>query len=142
MPERMDEEDPAPSGGGADWPGTEGKLHVAQETVIPDEVVNPVGEDFNPQDIIEQLMAGAGVPEEEPEPAEVSRYWLDESSFRAVALLTQGPEAAIIVSDGENNIVLFDSVGGSIDGLYALEAIIEEAITSIVEATEGGTSDA
>ena len=86
------------------------------------------------QEFIEQLLQGGY---EQPEQAEVTvtRYWLDGGSFRAIAVLEQEGDVALILSDGDNNIVLFDSVAGDADGLDLLADIVAFAQDSLAETT-------
>ncbi len=80
---------------------------------------------FDPEDYLQQLLG-----EQAPDlpPMSVRRYWLDEASFRAIAVLEQDGNAALVLSDGENQIVLFDSVSQEIDGLYLLAQVVDTAI--------------
>ena len=82
---------------------------------------------FDPEDYLQQLLGEQGTPPDLP-PMGVRRYWLDEASFRAIAVLEQDGNAALVLSDGENQIVLFDSVSQEIDGLYLLAQVVDTAI--------------
>ena len=84
--------------------------------------------DFTDPETLNRLFGAAAVPAEEPEPINVRRYWLDEASFRALAVLEQDGQAALIVNDGEHQVVLFDSVSQDINGLYTLMDAIDTAI--------------
>ena len=84
--------------------------------------------DFDPQDYLQALLGESGTEAPDLPPMSVRRYWLDEASFRAIAVLEQDGNAALVLSDGENQIVLFDSVSQDITGLYLLAQVVDEAI--------------
>ena len=101
---------------------------------VPDEIFGEVPEvmgdvpELGPEDFIQQMFAEAGEAPPEPETVSVRRFWLDEGSFRAIAFLEQNGEIALILSDGEHQIVLYDSVSQPIEQLDLLDDIIGEAI--------------
>ena len=108
--------------------GNEDAIEFGPEDVAIPEIVGDEPE-FD-ADFIQQLLGGEA-PEQAP--MRVTRYWLDEGSFRAIALLEQGGEVAIIVSDGENQVMLYDSLNDPGELLGVIEGLLSQAVDTLQE---------
>ncbi len=114
------------------------------ENVINFDDYTEGGDDGLGDDFMAQLFAAANGPPVDEAPINVTRTWLDESSFRAIATLQQGTSVALVVSDGENTILVYDSHQQPAEDLATLLEVVAQAADVVLGNTpdEEGTDDA